>query len=84
MSTYDDCVSIHAEMNAIAYADRSSMEGGTMYVTSTVCWSCAKVIANSGIRNVVMVGDPEHNYSHRNIDRTIEFLKSCGIGVEVR
>ena len=39
-------------MNAIAYADRTRMEGGSLYVTGAICWDCAKVVANSGISTV--------------------------------
>jgi dCMP deaminase len=46
------CVAtIHAEANAIIQAARNgvTIEGGTVYVTASPCWSCFKQIANSGI-----------------------------------
>lgn len=52
-SNYDNCVSCHAEVNALLYADRSRYEGGTLYVTDEPCFACSKVIANSGIERVV-------------------------------
>lgn len=73
---YSDCTSVHAEINAIAYADRSRMEGGTIYVTNTPCWSCAKVIANSGIKHIVFEKDKE-----RDFERTRFLLEKCGIRV---
>lgn len=44
----------HAESNAIAFAARSgiSLEGSSMYVTLSPCETCAKLIINSGIREV--------------------------------
>lgn len=49
------CVAtIHAEANAIIQAARNgvNISGGTMYVTSSPCWPCFKMIANSGIKKV--------------------------------
>ena len=40
-SDYSSCPSIHAEMNAIAYANRRDMEGGTIYITASPCMNCA-------------------------------------------
>jgi dCMP deaminase len=51
---YDNCISNHAEVNALLYADRSKAEGGTLYVTDAPCFGCSKVIANSGIDRVVV------------------------------
>jgi dCMP deaminase len=53
---YDKCPSIHAEMNAIIQAARRGIQidNGTLFVTTCPCMSCAKVIANSGIRIVVL------------------------------
>ena len=47
--------SIHAEMNAIAFAAKHgvSIEGSTLYCTMSPCINCAKVILNSGIVRVV-------------------------------
>ena len=46
---------IHAEANAIAFAAKYgiSTEGATLYVTSSPCYDCAKLIVNSGITEVV-------------------------------
>jgi dCMP deaminase len=53
-STYDDCVAIHAEANALLSSDRALRLGGMMYVTGEVCYSCAKLIANSGISYLII------------------------------
>jgi dCMP deaminase len=52
-SGYDNCISNHAEVNALLYGDRSKVDGGTLYVTDEPCLSCCKVIANSGVARVV-------------------------------
>ena len=49
------CVAtIHAEANAIIQAARNgvNINGGEMYTTASPCWSCFKLIANSGIRRI--------------------------------
>lgn len=79
MPTYEDCWSTHAEMSAIARADRSTLEGATIYVTSAVCMPCAKVIPQTGITHVVH--RVEQSSMHRNPDRVEEFLYSMGIEV---
>jgi len=79
---YDNCVSVHAETNAIAKADRTRIVGGTLYVSSSVCWDCGKVVANSGVSRVLMELDLDRD-KHRDPMRTIEFLQSCGLEVLV-
>lgn len=46
---------LHAEANAITKVAKSnnSSEGSTLYVTSSPCIECAKLIIQSGIRRVV-------------------------------
>lgn len=49
------CVAtIHAEANAILQAARNGVriEDSEMYVTASPCWSCFKMIANSGISRI--------------------------------
>jgi len=51
----DHCVAtIHAEANAILQAARNGVriEGAELYSTASPCWSCFKMIANSGIRRI--------------------------------
>ena len=46
---------LHAEANAITKVSRSnnSSEGATLYVTSSPCLECSKLIIQAGIRRVV-------------------------------
>ena len=50
---------LHAEANAITKVAKSnnSSEGSTLYVTSSPCIECAKLIIQSGIRRVVYYDD---------------------------
>ena len=49
------CVrTIHAEVNAVIQAAKngSRIDGATIYVTASPCWSCFKMLANAGIREI--------------------------------
>lgn len=51
----DHCVAtIHAEANAILQAARNGVriEGAELYTTASPCWSCFKMVVNSGIRRI--------------------------------
>jgi dCMP deaminase len=44
---------IHAEQNLLLFTDRKDREGSTVYVTDEPCWTCANMLANSGITEIV-------------------------------
>jgi dCMP deaminase len=48
--------SVHAEINALLYADNRSPDK-TLYVTTAPCRQCALAIANAGVARVVL-GEP--------------------------
>jgi dCMP deaminase len=77
---YDDCVTAHAEANALVRADFSRIQGGTIYVSSACCWECGKLVANSGVARVVMMLDAELD-AHRDPYRTVRMLEQCGVRV---
>lgn len=78
--TYDDCPSVHAEMNALIRADPQELVGATIFTTSSICRGCAKAVANSGITTVVHIVEDEV-YWYRNNNDTEKFLEECGIAV---
>ena len=80
---YEDCPAIHAEANALLKMDRAGAIGGTIYTNSDVCMGCAKLIANSGLYRVVVARDITEDTSHRNPDRSYDFLKTCRIEVHL-
>jgi dCMP deaminase len=50
------CVrTMHAEANAIVQAAQhgTRIDGASIYVTASPCWSCFKMIANAGLQRVV-------------------------------
>lgn len=44
---------IHAEQNLLLFTDRIDREGSSVYVTDEPCWTCANMLANSGITEIV-------------------------------
>jgi len=52
-SSYDNCVSCHAEENALLYSSRDQHKGAVLYVTDEPCFHCWKLIGASGIERVV-------------------------------
>lgn len=77
---YELCSSVHSEANAIAQAAKhgTKTEGASLYVTGPPCCLCARLIINSGIKEVVFpLSDRYHSE-----DTGVEILRS--VGVEVR
>lgn len=50
---YSNCIAIHAEANAIAYASGNETRGATLYVTGKCCDMCFKLVYAAGIARVV-------------------------------
>jgi dCMP deaminase len=75
---YDACIAIHAEANAILYSSPDQRERATIYITGVPCFTCAKLIANSGISEVVATGEPYDGW-----DNVRSFLLDCGIRVRM-
>lgn len=48
---------VHADMNAILFAERSRLVGSTMYVPFLPCCECSKAIIQSGISAVIYYND---------------------------
>lgn len=80
--SYSDCESIHSELNALLVCDRRDREGGTLYVTSVPCWTCAKAVANSGVARVVVV-DTREAHAYRDPGASLAYLRDCGLEVDV-
>ena len=67
---------LHAEANAITKIAKSgnNSDGATLYVTTSPCMECSKLIIQSGIRRVV------YSESYRLTDG-IDLLKRAGVEV---
>jgi dCMP deaminase len=69
----------HAEINAVSLAARKgiAIEGATMYMKMSPCYTCAKMLINVGIKRIVC-----DNLYHKT-DEAIKLLKEAGVSVEV-
>jgi dCMP deaminase len=67
----DSCMATHAEQNALLQCD-NTMEIDTIYLTTSPCITCAKLIANTGCKTVI--------YSEQYADTSgIDMLRKLGI-----
>ena len=76
--SHDNCIAIHAEANAILYTSPEERDGASIYITGVPCFSCAKLIANSGIDEVVATGLPYEGW-----DFVRRFLLDCDVRVRL-
>ncbi len=74
-SHLEECLCVHAEQNAICQAALygTSLQGSSIYVTLSPCLTCAKLIINSGIEEVVYDGEYEF------LDTVKEIFESSGV-----
>jgi len=73
---HEICRGLHAEQNVILQAASFgvSTKESTLYITSTPCSICAKMIINAGIEEVVIKSEYPDKMA-------IEFLKEAGIAL---
>lgn len=67
---------IHAEQNLILFTDRRDREGSTVYVTDQPCWTCANMLANSGVTEIVY-----HRPYLKDADRVEELMARLQINL---
>lgn len=67
---------LHAEQNAISKLARcnENSQGATMFITHSPCIQCAKLIYQSGIKQV-------YYKNQYRADDGIKFLEACGVGI---
>lgn len=60
--SYDTCICVHAEQNAIVLAARNgiSTDGGVLYTTLRPCFGCVKESIQAGITEVVYAEEYEY------------------------
>lgn len=78
-SQYDNCIAIHAEANAIMWSDKSLRNGSTLIVNGPPCYSCAKLIASSGITKVVC----RYDSSYEKFDEVCNYFMNLNIEMEI-
>lgn len=77
----EHCVrTLHAEVNAIAYAAKFgvSIDGSTLYIKFTPCYTCAKMVINAGIKRVVA------KVKYHAGDKTVKLFKKAGVKLEIK
>lgn len=65
---------IHAEQNLLLFTDRNDREGSTVYVTDQPCWTCANMLANSGVVEIVY-----HRPYLKDSDKVAAMMEHKGI-----
>jgi len=67
---HEICMGSHGEMNVIAQAARHgiSLKGCTLYCTTYPCSMCAKLIVNTGIKQVIHVDDYNDDLSKKILE----------------
>lgn len=65
---------IHAEQNLLLFTDRADREGSTVYVTDQPCWTCANMLANSGVKEIVF-----HRGYPKDSDKVSLLMQQKGI-----
>lgn len=78
---YEDCPANHAEANALARTNWHDAHDATIYVTSGVCYQCAKLIAASGLHRVVLPTG-RHEPAHRDPHKVHQALLDWGIQLD--
>jgi dCMP deaminase len=75
---YDRCIAIHAEANALLFSSPEERDGASLYCTGAPCFGCAKLIANSGVGEVVAAGGRYDGW-----DEVRDFLRRSGVRVRL-
>jgi dCMP deaminase len=75
---YERCIAIHAEANALLFSSPEQRDGAGLYCTGAPCFGCAKLLANSGVAEVVADGGRYEGW-----DEVRDFLRACGVRVRV-
>ena len=68
---------IHAERNAIANGNRISLRGARIYVDLFPCNECAKLIIQSGIKEVIYLSDKYKDTDDVKISKKL--MDQCGV-----
>jgi dCMP deaminase len=75
---YSECIAIHAEANALLFCGPDDRDHATLYCTGAPCFGCAKLIANSGVTEVVAAGGRYEGWP-----RVQDFLRTADVRVRV-
>lgn len=62
------CYVVHAEINAILNKNKDNLNDCTLYVTLFPCYECAKIIIQTGIKNIIYLKYKEDKATERMFD----------------
>lgn len=79
LSSYTNCVSVHAEASILLAAGLGRAQDSTLYVTSFPCWDCAKLIVHSRVATVYAY--LEDRDDHRDPQRQYDYMTQNGVTV---
>lgn len=68
----------HAEENLVAHAARDRLEGTTVYVTHLCCASCARMLINAGVAQVV-VGEGTTSMDPAEFETSMAMFAEAGV-----
>lgn len=74
----DACIAIHAVANALLFSAPADRGGATVYCTDAPCFGCGKLLATSGVGEVVAAGG-----RYAAWDATDDFLRRAGVRVRL-
>lgn len=74
--SYDDCLSVHAESNALLHSNYTSRPSA-LYVNGPPCWDCAKLIANSTIKYVFYLTDQ----AYKDFQKVMDLFKKANVAL---
>lgn len=76
---HSDCVSMHAEAEALMSCDPDIRFGATLVVTGPPCFECAKLVAGSDVRRVVF----RYASGYPELPKVLQFFHDAGVTVEM-
>lgn len=68
----------HAEANLVAHAARDRLAGSTVYVTHLCCASCARLLVNAAVAEVV-VGGGTTSMDPREFEVAVQMFGEAGV-----
>lgn len=75
LSSYDAgpgaCIALHAEQNAIMWADREDRLDATIFVTRMPCPGCWRMLQGSGVRTAVWPDDSTYRRHRQQLVREL-------------
>lgn len=76
---HSDCVSMHAEAEALMGCDPDIRFGSTLVVTGPPCFECAKLVAGSDVKRIVFRYAP----GYLELRKVLQFFHDAGVTVEM-